>query len=812
MTRALVFCTAALLTITCVHAQLYPPMGETMGTLVRDGQPAGALVVPATATDHERAAAEELRAYLARISGAELPVIVEGEAVAGYAAFVGRTQFARERGLIERAAELGDEGLLMVADEDGLALLGGSDLGTRYAVSAFLEEKLGVRWFNPDPLGEVVPKMATIEVGRMDEAQVPDFAMRWIGRGEWALRSRQNVALPDANQGLKILGSAHTFRRFLPPEERHPEHPEWYALVGGARTLFEGVHRNQLCTSNPEVIEATVAAMGAALDADPGLDIISLFPNDGGGFCECDRCRALDEATQYTVEENNRAWGSLGPEKGRTLSRRMTVFYDECARRLAQTHPDAIVKTGIYAGYVLEPLDRTLTVPANCLGQMCHSWCHNHAIADPNCAVNRDFLRAMDGWGRIYPSLCLYEYYYKVAALQLPFPIVHAMRQDIPWLRDRGLFGIYTQYGENWWTIGLNYYLAARLLWDADLDVDALLADYYAQMYGTAEAPMREYHEAYEQAAIDADVHLSAEYAELPLIFTPELLAAQRARLDRARALADSAEVRGRIATAEVVLRYVELCMAYMDEVLARARPLAQARWQTTGEPSPELDAAATAVRAYLDAHAQDHAFRDGRDNYLARFLNPANAVADCVAFLSTGAAPLTKPQWLAARDEEPTPGPAPERFAIWLYANDIDGEDGKPEHELQLRGPEGEYETVAALTDEAARAGNRANRAYVIAGLQSARFLRDGALDLRLVNLPGDWFASTVYAFYVMPELPGATDELATRVVESDLEWVRGASAGFQEYDFGGEPSDDGVPLDATIEVGAFPAVTLPQ
>jgi len=36
---------------------------------------------------------------------------------------------------------------------------------------------------------------------------------------------------------------------------------------------------------------------------------------------------------------------------------------------------------------------------------------------------------------------------------------------------------------------GLNYYVAAKLLWDADTDVAALLDDYYAQGYGPARCP-----------------------------------------------------------------------------------------------------------------------------------------------------------------------------------------------------------------------------------------------------------------------------------------------------------------------------------
>ena len=803
---------ALILLAISARADLYAPMGETVGALVRDGQAIGRIVTAADASAHEQAAAAELQAYLTRISGAEVPVMGEDAAAEGFAVFVGRTNFARQKGLIGRAEALGDEGLLMYADEDGAALLGPDDLGTLYAVYAFLEEKLGVRWFNPDPLGEVVPSLATIEIGRMDEAQTPDLRMRWIGRGEWALRSRQNVGLPDESLGMKIFRSAHTFRTFIPPEEQFEEHPEWFAEIGGERRLFEGNHRNQFCTSNPEVIEATVAAMRRTLDEDPDIDVITLFPNDGLGFCECADCVALDEATEYSAAEINGGWAALGPEKQRTLSRRMTLFYDACARELLKSHPDRFVKTGIYSAYLLAPLDQTLSVPENTTGQLCHGWCHNHAISDPDCEVNADFRASMEAWGRIYPSLCLYEYYYKVAALELPFPIIHAMREDIPWLRDAGVFGIYTQYSQNWWTIGLNYYIASKLVWDADLDVDALLDDYYRKMYADAWEPMRDYHEAYEQAAIASDVHLSADYAQLPLIFTDELLAQQRERLARAQQLAEGDDVRARVAKQEVVLGYVQVSMDYMNAVLASARELADARWVTSGEPDPELDARAEDVRAYLEAHFDDNCFRDRISNYVERFLNPSHALADAMPYVMEGAGAVTKLEWIDPNAPPAAAGDMPETFAIWMYANDIDGEDGNPEHELLLMGPDGEYEAVATLVDEAARTTNRRNGAYVIRGLETARYIRDGKLQLRLVNLPGGWTMSTIYAFFVMPDMADATDEAATGLVEGDLDWVRENAGGFHEFGFRGVPSGDGAPVDVTITVTAFEEAELPE
>ena len=88
---------------------------------------------------------------------------------------------------------------------------------------------------------------------------------------------------------------------------------------------------------------------------------------------------------------------------------------------------------------------------------------------------------------------------------------------------------------------------------------------------------MREYHEAYEQAAVDADIHLSADYAQLPDLQRRADRGAARAAGSR-DGPADSDAVRVRIEK-QRVHSATDVAMAYMDRVIAAATRHAQARW-----------------------------------------------------------------------------------------------------------------------------------------------------------------------------------------------------------------------------------------
>ncbi len=476
---------------------LYPEPQGPFTTLVQSGVPEARIVLPASPTWLEQFAASELQAYLERICGARLDLAAESaDADRRFAFIIGNTRRAAMARVPRGERTLGRDGFVLRSVAGGLIVKGRNDLGTVFGVYELLERFFDVRWFIPGAIGEEVPRRDTLRLGRIDLVVKPAFRVRWVGTGEWSLRQRMNayVTAEGRDVGIPWKWHFHTFAILMPPEKYYAEHPEYYALVNGKRTVTESrSHGNQLCTSNPEVVREVAGNMIAALDAEPGIEIITLSPNDGGGFCECERCRALDEPS--------RDWFAR-------YSRRLALFNNEVARLVGAKHPKVLVKVGAYAMYARPPLDRDFRPEPNLFFQLCHLYfCHNHPLAGEGCRAgvtydaakprfqpNPEFRKILKQWKRRSPHLFVYEYYSigGMARAGLPWPLVHAICRDIPWYRDQGVEGFYTQLSDDLWhRLGLNYYLAAKLCWNPDLDPEALLDDTFAKFYGPAAAPMR---------------------------------------------------------------------------------------------------------------------------------------------------------------------------------------------------------------------------------------------------------------------------------------------------------------------------------
>jgi hypothetical protein len=243
---------AALLTGVCLAANTNAlPLAENSKTPY-------VITLAADATAPEKTAAAELATYLQKSTGAEFAIVTPAQAAGRPVVAVGPGAAADKLGL--DAGKLGPEEWIVRSFGQDLCLVGGRPRGTLYAAYHFLEDVLGVHWWNP--WEETVPSQPTLRLDALNRQGRPTFRYRDIymlygqDGGRFAARNRLNrdgdSAIASEYGGALAYGPpyhVHTFCLYFPPQEHFAAHPGWFSLIDGKR-VGDGT---QLCLTNPEL-------------------------------------------------------------------------------------------------------------------------------------------------------------------------------------------------------------------------------------------------------------------------------------------------------------------------------------------------------------------------------------------------------------------------------------------------------------------------------------------------------------------------------------------------------------------------------
>ncbi len=512
--------------------------------IVRGGQPQVQILGPAKPSLPVSHAVRELQKYIRAMSGANLMIRGGGAPDAGSKfLLVGLGPQYLDPPNQARLAGLNPNGFIICRQGHNLVLQGKDDLGTLFAAYELLE-RLGVRWYFPDPvLGEVVPSKADLVLDSKEIVGNPAFLYRQVGHNDWSLKNKMNlkVQINGVAVGEKVWGEFHTFNELLPRARFAKTNPEFFSP-------------NQLATTNPQVVEEVARRLLTILDQNPGLQMVTLGPNDGDGFDMSSAGRRYDE---------------VGVSNDQKFSRRLLIFYNQVAQRVHQRYPQVWIRFGAYHTYARPPRDKSIRLEGRMIPWVTHydQYCANHPIDTdmPDCP-NVKFARLLREWRERTTHLFIYEYYYKVSWLGLPWPILHSIKKDIPYYSRIGAVGFYTQYEEGIsFTNLLNFYIAAKLIWDPNADVNLILNDFYNSFYGKAAVPMKHYYELLEQAMTQSHRHFPGNaMPNATYVFTPEVMAQAHSYLQEAETLADDDKVRARIRLARSSFEYSERCLEFL--------------------------------------------------------------------------------------------------------------------------------------------------------------------------------------------------------------------------------------------------------
>ncbi|MGZ0167564.1 MAG: DUF4838 domain-containing protein, partial [Planctomycetales bacterium] len=520
--------------------------------LVDEGKAYAEIIISESPARSTRLAAAELQTYVAKISGARLPIRVEPSVDVPVQIYVGESPHAAKLGVTADRLEhgayriaSGEKWLALIGDDTdftpkepwaknnsgrGAKLQGEwekasglpfgvpngglykyrermpealakeereylwqfDERGSFNAVCGYLRS-LGVRWYLPGEIGEVVPKMKSIPLPKIDETVKPDFevrqfSVRFATADDEVMRWAMRLGIRHP-YGLMIAHGMHTMTH---PEILKTQHPDWFALYGGKRDTQIGKRLNHLCYSNEELFDATVKWARAQFDVYD-YEAVSIMPPDAyGSICQCELCEGKQ------VDE----MGARGK-----LSNHVWDFANRVAREVRKTHPDKLIACCAYGANTLPPTNIDKLEP-NVQVIIVGGRRPRNSLPE-----QREYVRNLRaGWlKRTDRPIIIFENYpFTGRGTYLPGFVAKTIGESIN--ATKGV-----SRGEDIWlsfprthddpNIGFDHfqvYFTARMWWGGkEADVEAMLDEYCRLFYGSAGPKMKaffDYCEANYQA------------------------------------------------------------------------------------------------------------------------------------------------------------------------------------------------------------------------------------------------------------------------------------------------------------------------
>ena len=491
-----------------------------------------------------QAAAEEIQSVIRQITGATLPI----EKIAPTELQARLKKASREKqtpillGDIARAyLAQREKGLTFPKDPSGfvlkvddvVAIAGSSPRGTEIGSYELLEQ-LGARWFFPGSLGTVLPQAKELQVAKQTTIQTPSFEARHFGFNaldkdpvivEWKKHQREGGPFFPPAHGIK-----------LGPDVSFESHPEFYSLVKGKRT------DRQLCISNPEVLRRAIQTTREYFRKNPDTLWIGMGPNDGGGFCECPSCVALDGGE----------WDAFS--NGPSVTDRYIWFFNQILEAISDEFPDKKIGFYIYHTYLRPPV-RVKPNPRIVGALAPIGLCRIHGVSNPLCPEKQYLKRLLSEWKQILPEVYERAYWFNLADPGMWFVQIHRLKDELAFYAKEGITGFRTEVTPQWAVQGPSLYIAGKLMWNANQDVNALLDDFCEKLFGPAAGPMKTYFQKIDTRLETCDHHTGSAF-DITRFFPPEVRAELMALIEKATSLANESPYRERVAVFALGARF----------------------------------------------------------------------------------------------------------------------------------------------------------------------------------------------------------------------------------------------------------------
>ncbi|MBK8502209.1 MAG: DUF4838 domain-containing protein [Saprospiraceae bacterium] len=364
--------------------------------------------------------------------------------------------------------------------------------GSLQAVYGYLR-RLGVRWYMPGAIGEVLPEEVINPKLDIDTSVTPAYPLRnqyhlyksffMASKDEILYRYRLGL-----NSGSEIIGHGspgHGINYILASSDLKTMHPEYYGEIEGKR-IISGP-KILPCLSQNGLIDEAVEYAKTVFDIfdEP---VLSIMPPDGfTSICQCQLCQnQVDEGRGGDGKYSDYVWN----------------FVNEVAKRLEQTHPRKKVLCFAYSTYLLPPREIE-HLSSNVQVGICRTRSSFHDSSQDSLYKELT-LQWQEKCGS--RKIVYWDYYLfsrptnNWYAVPVIFP--QLISDDLRNAEGSSL-GEFVEVFRNLdegdpislATNHLNVFVTSQLYWDSKMNVEKVLKEYYSDFYGQAASKMETFFE-----------------------------------------------------------------------------------------------------------------------------------------------------------------------------------------------------------------------------------------------------------------------------------------------------------------------------
>lgn len=487
-------------------------IGKETAFVIDKGQ--AEIVIEAEAYHSVQYAASTLKQYLEKRIGGEVPIVhapTEGKV----SFYIGISKWSKAAGIDESKLcrdafyirTVGKAVYIVGCDDKEENLQRNDERGgvwgtlqehaSTFGVQDFLERFCGIRFYFPYEEGVYIPAQSPVAVPEIDIFDRPDFEARnvssYCGMGEdekskeptlnASLSAAKNIFTKRNRLQTKYIANCHGLSRLELTERFYEAHPEYFALrTDGSRTVLPSMgHVPQLCYSSgifEELKKDAIAVLKKespqtrGLKRDrwdptgqlPGL-VFGCMSQDGFYACTCEKCKP-HFATEQGASEL--VWS------------RVAEVADYVKKELGEGY---YVSNMAY--YPCAPVP-SFQLPDNVLVML--------ALRGPWIVDEREKFQAeqktVRAWNqKVGYKTWLWNYAGKYGAMCIygvPNCVPRAVGKYYQSMKNDICGAFMESETDRFIYNHMNFYVFGKVAWDNDVDVDALLKEYYTLMFGAA--------------------------------------------------------------------------------------------------------------------------------------------------------------------------------------------------------------------------------------------------------------------------------------------------------------------------------------